>query len=132
MCLARIITIYGEEHSRFKPRTYTFTFISCDFLSLVLQAAGGGITATANDGDDSGQQAGIDVMLVGLSLQVASLAIFMFLAGDFALRVRKSMRQGTYVQPDASLRALQSSFLWRGFLYGESRRSADKVSRRRC
>jgi hypothetical protein len=48
LCLARIVVVYGEERSRFRPRTYTIMFCSCDFLALLLQAAGGAIASTAN------------------------------------------------------------------------------------
>jgi hypothetical protein len=32
LCLARIVVVYGEERSRFRPRTYTILFCSCDFF----------------------------------------------------------------------------------------------------
>jgi hypothetical protein len=48
LCLARIVVVYGEERSRFQPRTYTIMFCSCDFLALLLQAAGGAIASIAN------------------------------------------------------------------------------------
>lgn len=37
LCLARIVVVYGEERSRFRPRTCTILFCSCDFLALLLQ-----------------------------------------------------------------------------------------------
>ena len=40
LCLARIVVVYREERSRFRPRTYTILFCSCDFLALLLQAIG--------------------------------------------------------------------------------------------
>ncbi|KAL8760985.1 MAG: hypothetical protein Q9184_002855 [Pyrenodesmia sp. 2 TL-2023] len=86
LSLARIILIYGESLARFKPRTYTIIFICCDVFSLVLQAAGGGIADTAES--RSLQQAGIDVMIAGLSFQVVSLTAFMVLCADFAWSVR--------------------------------------------
>ncbi len=49
LCLARIVVVYGESLSRFRPRTYTILFCSCDFLSLLLQAIGGAIASTATD-----------------------------------------------------------------------------------
>lgn len=49
LCLARIIVVYGETLSRFKPRTYALSFSSCDFFSLLLQAVGGAIASVAND-----------------------------------------------------------------------------------
>lgn len=87
LSLARIILIYGESLARFKPRTYTIIFICCDVFSLVLQAAGGGIADTAES--RSLQQAGIDVMIAGLSFQVVSLTAFMILCADFAWSVRR-------------------------------------------
>lgn len=89
LCLSRIILIYGEHLARFKPRTYTIIFISCDIFSLVLQALGGGIADTADSGS-SAQQSGIDIMIAGLAFQVVSLSVFATLCADFARSVRKS------------------------------------------
>jgi hypothetical protein len=86
LCLARIIGIYGQHLSRFKPKTYTKIFITADFISLLLQAAGGGTAASTNAGS-SANQAGIDIMIAGLAFQVVSLTIFMSLCADFAFRV---------------------------------------------
>jgi hypothetical protein len=49
LCLARIIVVYGETLSRFKPRFYTIVFCTCDFISLLLQAIGGAIASIATD-----------------------------------------------------------------------------------
>jgi hypothetical protein len=85
LCLSRIIIVYGEEFARFKPRTYTIIFICCDFFSLVLQGAGGGIADTAND--QATTQIGINIMIAGLAFQVASLTLFAALCADFAWAV---------------------------------------------
>ncbi|KAL8659393.1 MAG: hypothetical protein Q9202_007142 [Teloschistes flavicans] len=89
LCLSRIILIYGEHLARFKPRTYTIIFISCDIFSLVLQALGGGIADTADSGSTA-QQSGIDIMIAGLAFQVVSLSVFATLCADFARSVRKA------------------------------------------
>jgi hypothetical protein len=88
LCLGRIVVVYGESLSRFRPRTYTLLFCGCDILSLVLQAAGGGIASGAIT--QSQTQLGINLMLAGLSVQVASLALFAGLCGDFAFRLYKN------------------------------------------
>ncbi|KAL8937355.1 MAG: hypothetical protein Q9211_003730, partial [Gyalolechia sp. 1 TL-2023] len=88
LSLSRIILIYGEPIARFKPRTYTIIFICCDVFSLVLQAIGGALADTA-DTDDL-QQAGIDIMIAGLSFQVVSLTVFAALCADFAWSVKKT------------------------------------------
>jgi hypothetical protein len=49
LCLSRIVIIYGENVSRFRPRTYTLFFTCCDFFSLLLQAIGGAIASIATD-----------------------------------------------------------------------------------
>lgn len=46
LCLGRIVVVYGEELSYLKPKTYTILFLTCDFVSLVVQGVGGGIAAS--------------------------------------------------------------------------------------
>ncbi|KAI9924203.1 hypothetical protein MW887_007153 [Aspergillus wentii] len=109
ICLGRIVTVYGENVSRLRPRTYTIIFVSCDLLSLILQAAGGAITSTADDNDTS--QKGINIMIAGLSTQVVSLAIFMGLCIDLAIRIRRSPQNLNW-----SFGALRSTLKWKLFL----------------
>ncbi|KAE8445435.1 hypothetical protein EG329_013448 [Mollisiaceae sp. DMI_Dod_QoI] len=111
LCLARIVVVYGEHLSRFKPRTYTLIFCGCDIFSLVLQAAGGGIASGANTA--SQDQLGINVMLAGLSVQVASLALFASMCAEFAYRL--------YRNPNAwnmNHAQLYDSKLFKSFLIG--------------
>jgi hypothetical protein len=82
LCLGRIVVVYGENLSRFRPRTYTLIFCGFDIFSLVLQATGGGIASTANS--NSASQSGINIMLAGLCFQVASLAFFALLCPSSA------------------------------------------------
>jgi hypothetical protein len=44
-CLSRIVTVFGVENSRVSAKAYPFFFISCDCVSLVLQAVGGGMSS---------------------------------------------------------------------------------------
>ncbi|KAL8783653.1 MAG: hypothetical protein Q9195_009327 [Heterodermia aff. obscurata] len=104
LCLSRIIITYGEYLARFKPRTYTIIFICCDVFSLVLQSAGGAMASGAADGDDTG----INIMIAGLSFQVASLAIFMLLCADFA-RCVKMGSPAYFLKTRESMARLNSS-----------------------
>ncbi|KAF4622654.1 hypothetical protein G7Y89_g14372 [Cudoniella acicularis] len=111
LCLGRIVVVYGENLSRFRPRTYTFIFCGFDLFSLVLQALGGGIASGAKT--YSQQQLGIHIMLAGLSFQVISLAIFAVLCGEFAYRV--------WSNPNSWSRShahLYNSKLFKSFLIG--------------
>ena len=85
LCLSRLVVVYGQHLSRFRPFTYTATFMGCDFISLLLQAAGGAIASTANT--PSSNQMGINIMIAGLSFQVFSLCVFFALTAEFAWRV---------------------------------------------
>lgn len=82
-----------------------------DFLSLVLQAAGGAISATADDKATS--DTGVNVMIAGLSTQVASLFLFMLLAAEFAWRVRTRRDQ-----LNENFANLRSTKLWSFFILG--------------
>ncbi|KAI9819296.1 MAG: hypothetical protein M1827_007453 [Pycnora praestabilis] len=109
LCLARAVPIYGEGLSRIRPRTYTIIFISCDFLSLLLQAAGGAIASTANTNADD--LMGQHIMIAGLSCQVVSLLIFIILCAEFASRVYKNQND-----MDPRFASLRSSFKFKAFL----------------
>ena len=89
LCLARIIGLYGPHLCRLAPRTIALSFMVSDFLSLVLQAAGGAFAATT-DGYQSGR-IGANIMIAGLLLQVFSLAAFLLVCVDFGWRCRRGV-----------------------------------------
>lgn len=115
LCLGRIIVVYGEGISRIRPRTYAIIFVCCDLISLILQAAGGALTATADEDQPDLGQTGINIMIAGLASQVASLAVFMALCVDFAIRACRHRDQlnNDFIH-------LRSTRLWKGFLFGIS------------
>ena len=61
LTLGRLIQVYGPHMSLIPPGTYTIIFVSCDFISLLLQAIGGAITSGADSGS-SAQHMGINIM----------------------------------------------------------------------
>ncbi|KAH8660450.1 putative RTA1 domain protein [Xylariales sp. PMI_506] len=110
LCLGRIVSVYSPQVSRIKPRSYTYIFVSGDFVALVLQAAGGAIAATA--GKKGGlQQTGVNIMIAGLVFQVVSLATFMVMCTDYMLRLHKSP---SLLEPIFA--ELRSTFKFRAFL----------------
>ena len=112
LCLARIIMAYGSGNARFKPAVYTVTFILGDFISLVLQGAGGGIASTA-DGGSSAQQSGINTMIAGLACQVVSLLFFILFCIDFTFCLRRGRGER-----NADFLRLTGGLKWKGFLLG--------------
>ncbi|RDW62324.1 hypothetical protein BP6252_11757 [Coleophoma cylindrospora] len=100
LCLRRIVYAFGPENSRIKPESYTRIFIPCDLLSLLLQAAGGGLASVASHSNRS-PATGDHIMVAGLAFQVFTLLVFMCLCVDFALRTLKrykSMGQDAFDQ----------------------------------
>ncbi|QLQ82022.1 hypothetical protein HG537_0G02760 [Torulaspora globosa] len=85
--LAKMIEIYGHRFSLLpSPMAYSYIFIGFDVVSLVVQAVGGGVAGSeASDGEDSSQ--GDNIFIAGLSLQVASMVIFMMLMGHLYYKV---------------------------------------------
>jgi len=114
LCLSRIVHIYSASTSRIRPKYYTYVFISCDLVSLILQGAGGGIAATAATQDQSQINLGTNIMIGGLSFQVFSLLLFMALCADFALRIRKVPEP----QRSEEYRVLRGTRLFKRFLLG--------------
>lgn len=76
--------------SRFPPRLLYWLFIPCDIISLALQAGGGASSSTSSGTN----QAGVNVSLAGLSLQVFTLLVFILLSADYFVRLSRSKPSG--------------------------------------
>lgn len=106
--------MHGARISRLRPRTYKVIFISSDLIALVLQAIGGALAATADEGDTKQNDLGVNLMIAGLAFQVFSLALFMALWAEFAWRAVKAKGQLLL-----STRALRESRRFRALQWGE-------------
>ncbi|KAK0120004.1 hypothetical protein ONS95_011422 [Cadophora gregata] len=105
LTLKHVIIIYGSRFSRIAPRLYTWIFVSCDILSILIQTSGA-VIASRGTGKVS---TGNNVMMLGLVLQVVTLAIFGGMALDVYFRIKKFSGQH-----NESNRALRHSkrFKW--------------------
>lgn len=112
LCLARVVVVFSEDISRFRPAVYTITFVCCDFFSLLLQAAGGAIASGANT--PSQNQTGINIMIAGLSTQVASLVLFLAFCAEFGLRCYQHAYDW-----EPSYSQLRSTLQFKSFLVGK-------------
>jgi RTA1 like protein len=84
--LAVTIQFFSPSLSRFKPKYFYWIFIPCDLCSLIVQAAGGGMT-TQTKGQS---KIGIDLALAGLSFQVFTICMFCGFFGDYLYRYFRS------------------------------------------
>ncbi|KAI1141064.1 RTA1-domain-containing protein [Hypoxylon sp. FL0543] len=117
MCIRQIVSAFGPENSRIPPQYYTRIFIPSDIVSLILQAAGGGLASAAFHTGKSTTN-GDNIMIAGLAFQVFTLLIFILLSIDFfinTLRRRRALGTAALAQ-DPEMVALRGSRLFRGFL----------------
>ena len=112
LCLSRIIVIFGRDISRLSPRLITVSFICCDLLSLVLQATGGALASLANT--KAQENTGVNIMIAGLSTQVASTVAFIIVGAYLAWSIR---RQQSRLNPDTY--TLRHSKIFKFFLGGQ-------------
>ncbi|OKL60300.1 hypothetical protein UA08_04077 [Talaromyces atroroseus] len=100
--LGRLIALLGRSSSVLSPRLYLYIFVTCDIISLVVQAVGGGLASIAleNNGNTS---PGTDIMVAGIVFQLASITIFVFCAADFFRRV---LRQRLLASVEGSITPL--------------------------
>lgn len=83
-----IIQRLGTQYSRLSPRWYTILFCTCDVISLVVQAVGGGKAAVAS-GTGRNPTPGGNIMLGGICFQLLTITIYAVCAIEFYIRHSK-------------------------------------------
>ncbi|KAK6897339.1 Sphingoid long-chain base transporter RSB1 [Candida tropicalis] len=77
----QMVVIHGSEFSILPPMWYSYFFITLDVCTILIQAAGGGISASG-----SGGNLGTTLMIIGVATQVASMSIFLFFWFEFLIK----------------------------------------------
>ncbi|KAJ3819839.1 RTA1 like protein [Lentinula raphanica] len=83
--LGSIIQQLGPKYSRISPWWYTIIFCSFDMISLLVQAVGGGMAATAV-GKLQDPTPGGHIMLGGIAFQMATITVYILCALEFFFR----------------------------------------------
>ncbi|OMP88993.1 Sphingoid long-chain base transporter RSB1 [Diplodia seriata] len=115
LMLKHLVLATSPSLSRFPARYYTYIFITCDLISLVLQAAGGG-TAATSDGNMSQLDIGDHMMMAGLVFQVFTLVIFGAMSLDFAFRSWRAQNTPSVLKEGT--RELRASSKFKVFVIG--------------
>lgn len=88
--LAQLLVVHQSElktdYSIFKPLWFSYIFIFCDIVSLVMQAIGGAIAATSLE-EFEDILPGTHIMLSGIAFQVFSMTLFLLLLFHFLFRI---------------------------------------------
>ncbi|KFY08683.1 hypothetical protein V492_06005 [Pseudogymnoascus sp. VKM F-4246] len=96
LTMKHLILHFGPEHSLIKARLYPWIFVGCDLGSIVLQAIGGGVAASAGDtGNKKLLDSGNGLIVAGISFQVATMAVCGLLVAAYVFRYKKAARVGT-------------------------------------
>ncbi|KAJ9161912.1 RTA1 domain-containingprotein [Coniochaeta hoffmannii] len=114
---ARVVYSCDERLSLIRPKTISIIFMTCDFVCLVLQAAGGAITSTSGGPSREAaamRQTGVNIMIGGLLFQVVSLFLFILYATIYAWR----WRAATALHYRHRLQHAHMSFRWRSLVFG--------------
>ncbi|KAH8435146.1 RTA1 domain-containing protein [Aspergillus melleus] len=88
--LGSLIRAVGPESSFLRPRWYLWIFCTCDVISLVIQAIGGGMAASEASKVDGDTKPGTHIMIAGIIFQMAAITAFVVCGIDFLRRSRKS------------------------------------------
>jgi hypothetical protein len=77
-----IVIYLGARHSVLKPKLYPIVFVGTDFFSIVIQAVGGAIAATATGGKTNGKllDVGNALLVAGVAFQGMFLMVWSTLA----------------------------------------------------
>jgi hypothetical protein len=88
--LGRLIRTFGSHISPIAPNTYLYIFCTVDLISLVVQAVGGGVAATAFEKTPpENSETGTHIIVAGILFQLASIMVFSVL---FVYVVIKGLR----------------------------------------
>lgn len=83
--LGRLIIHLGPTSSTISAKWYTIIFVTCDVVSLVVQAVGGAKASLADTVAEQDQ--GTHIMVAGIAFQLFTMTIFGVLGADFLRRV---------------------------------------------
>lgn len=107
--LGNFIKHFGSQSSILRPSLYLWIFCTCDVISLVVQAIGGGMASSESSKINGNTDPGTYIMVGGIVFQLVSITIFVACAADF---VRRSVQQGLLARSSRSLVVLFTAMLF--------------------
>ncbi|KAH7173351.1 RTA1 like protein-domain-containing protein [Fusarium flagelliforme] len=96
-----LVLWYGREYSFIKPVLYPWVFVGTDFFSIIIQAAGGGVSSAATNGDNADQKlldVGSGMLVAGVVFQMANMVFCGGLMLIYMWRRHKAIKNGAAVR----------------------------------
>lgn len=87
--LATLIRLLGHQTSILSAKWYAIVFCTCDVISLVIQAVGGGMASSESNKEGGHTKPGTHTMVAGIVFQLFTMTVFAVLVLDFLRRVYK-------------------------------------------
>lgn len=84
--LGRVLVYHGKTFSILRPRWFSYIFITCDVISLVIQAGGGGSAAMSLE-TNSDSTPGTHTMVAGIAFQVFTMSCFIIIYTHFMYNI---------------------------------------------
>lgn len=103
---AQMVIAHGREYSVLKPMWYSYLFITCDVLSLLIQA-GGGASASVASQKFQDTSPGTNTIIAGIVFQTFAMTIFVLFWFEFLNRLyfkNKSSIEGDYPYKKRSIK----------------------------
>lgn len=111
LTLMHKVNVLGSQYSLIRAKRYPYIFVTCDIIALVLQGAGGGISATAKIA--SKIDMGSDIMMAGIVWQVITLTVFGLTSAHFLLRIKGAPKEELAFEAQSSWKSQKFwSFTW--------------------
>lgn len=106
----QLVVIHGRQYSVLKPMWYSYFFITADVVSLLIQAAGGGIASVASS-NHKDSSVGTNIMIAGIAAQVVAMTIFLVFWFEFLNRLYfKNSRSDLIVDCPYGRRSISNYF----------------------
>jgi hypothetical protein len=96
LTLKHMVLYCGPEYSRLKAKWYPWIFIGSDLGSIIVQAIGGGVAASATNKTNANGAlltAGDALIIVGIALQSVTMSVCGIMVLDFFLSRKKARRE---------------------------------------
>ncbi|KAF5000454.1 hypothetical protein FGRMN_1785 [Fusarium graminum] len=96
-----LVLWYGREYSFIKPVLYPWVFVGTDLFSIVIQAAGGGVSSAATDGDNNNQSlldVGSGLLVAGVVFQMANMIFCGSLMLIYIWRRHRAIKNGAAIR----------------------------------
>ncbi|CAH6723024.1 sphingoid long-chain base transporter Rsb1p [[Candida] jaroonii] len=106
---AQLVVVHGRAYSILRPLWYSYLFITCDVVSLLIQA-GGGASASIASSRNEDTTTGSNIIIAGIVFQTVAMTVFLGFYFEFLNRLFFKHRNETESTSPLKKRSFGSFF----------------------